>query len=381
MTAQRPSVGLYVHWPYCARVCPYCDFNVVRDRGRSATDSDLVAAIIADLQGQAQNLGPRNLTSIFFGGGTPSLAPVEAIGEIIRTAQRLWAPCQELEVTLEANPADAASVRFANLARAGVNRLSLGVQSFDDGQLRFLGRDHDAATAVRAAEYALACFPRVSFDLIYALPGQTTCDWAAMLARATTLGPEHISAYQLTIEPQTAFGRALRRGQFSSVTDDLAAELFETTQSILGDRGYLAYEVSNHAFGERARSRHNLVYWRGEDYVGVGPGAHGRLTLGGRRCATECPRRIADYVTHVNRFGIGAHPEELTAGEAATERLLMGLRTVEGVPFSELGALNLDAGRVAALADFLEISDDRLFANGRGRRVLDRIIGELTCAA
>jgi oxygen-independent coproporphyrinogen-3 oxidase len=381
LTARRPSVGLYVHWPYCARVCPYCDFNVVRDRGRSATDSDLVAAIIADLDGQARKLGPRNLTSIFFGGGTPSLAPVEAIGEIVRTARRLWAPDPELEVTLEANPADGARVRFADLACAGVNRLSLGVQSFDDGQLRFLGRDHDAATAARAAEYALACFPRVSFDLIYALPGQTAREWAAMLAQATAFGPEHISAYQLTIEPRTAFGRALRRGEFSPVTDDLGAELFETTRSILGARGYLAYEVSNHALGERARSRHNLIYWRGEDYVGVGPGAHGRLTLAGKRCATECPRRISDYIAHVDRFGIGAHPQELTPGEAATERLLMGLRTVEGVPLWEIGALELGPGRMAALAGYLEVSDGRLFATGRGRPVLDRVIGELTGAA
>ncbi|HEY2480846.1 MAG TPA: radical SAM family heme chaperone HemW [Caulobacteraceae bacterium] len=381
MTGQSPDIGLYVHWPYCARVCPYCDFNVVRDRGRSATDTNLVAAIVADLEGQAQTLGRRRLVSIFFGGGTPSLAPVEVIAEIICTAQRLWPPAPDLEVTLEANPADATRARFADLAGAGVNRLSLGVQSFDDGQLRFLGRDHDAATALRAAECARSCFQRVSFDLIYALPGQTTSEWAAMLAQANSLGPEHLSAYQLTIEPQTAFGRALRRGEFRPLADDQRADLFDTTQSVLGALGYHAYEVSNHALGEAARSRHNLIYWRGQDYVGVGPGAHGRLTLAGKRCATECPRRIADYIAHVDRFGVGAHPQELTARDAATERLLMGLRTVEGAPLSELDELELGGGRIAALAGYLEVRSGHLIATGRGRPVLDRLIGELTRAA
>jgi oxygen-independent coproporphyrinogen-3 oxidase len=190
-----------------------------------------------------------------------------------------------------------------------------------------------------------------------------------------------MSPYQLTIEPQTAFGRAHRRGELKPAPDDQAADLFETTQSVLGALGYHAYEVSNHALGEDARSRHNLIYWRGQDYVGVGPGAHGRLTLNGKRWATECPRRIADYIAHVDRFGIGAHPEELTASEAVIERLLMGLRTLEGVPLSDLEDLHLSRGRMAALAGYLEVSGGHLIATGRGRPVLDRIIGELTCAA
>ena len=379
MTAPGPSLGLYVHWPYCAKVCPYCDFNVVRDRGRSAQASDLTAAIIADLEGQARTLGRRGLTSVFFGGGTPSLAPVETVAEIVSTARRLWDPDPDLEVTLEANPADAA--RYAQLAGAGVNRLSLGVQSFDDAELRFLGRDHDAVTALKATELARASFPRVSIDLIYALPGQTTGHWAASLAQACALGPEHISAYQLTIEPHTAFGRARQRGELVPPTDDLAADLYEATQAVLGALGYDSYEVSNYARGEAARSRHNLIYWSGGEYIGVGPGAHGRVTVAGRRCATESPRRISDYIAHVDRFGIGARPQPLTGGEAAMERLLMGLRTAEGVPLADLGDLALDGGRIEAMTGFLEVSDGRLIATSRGRPVLDHLLGELVRAA
>jgi oxygen-independent coproporphyrinogen-3 oxidase len=380
LTDEPTTLGVYVHWPYCATVCPYCDFNVVRDRGRSARVNGLVGAIIADLEGHARTLGQRSLASIFFGGGTPSLMPPAQVAEIIQTARRLWPPLADVEITLEANPLDAEDDRFAAFADAGVNRLSLGMQSLCDSQLRFLGRDHDAATARAGAECALAHFPRVSFDLIYALPDQTAHDWSTMLAEAASLGPEHISAYQLTIEPGTAFGRALRRGELKTPADEHSADLFEVTQAVLGDLGFEAYEVSNHAKGEAARSRHNLIYWRGEDYVGVGPGAHGRLTFGRTRFATETPRRAQDYIARVDQHGMGATLEPLNPREITLERLLMGLRTGEGVRTAELGGLDLGSGRMAAFEGFLQIADGRLVATARGRPVLDHIIAELTCA-
>ncbi|HEY1447194.1 MAG TPA: radical SAM family heme chaperone HemW [Caulobacteraceae bacterium] len=381
MTCEPQSLGVYVHWPYCAKICPYCDFNVVRDRGRSAQAQALVRAIVVDLKTHARKLGRRELTSVFFGGGTPSLMPPEAVAEIILTAKRLWPPVGELEITLEANPADAERFRFAALAHAGVNRLSLGVQSFDDHHLRFLGRDHDAAAAHVAVERALAAFPRVSIDLIYALPDQTAEDWRAMLADAAAMGPEHISAYQLTIETKTAFGRAVGRGELKPPSDEISAELFETTQTVLGGLGFEAYEVSNHALGTAARARHNLTYWRGGDYVGVGPGAHGRLTHSGDRHATESPRRVGDYIARVEKVGIGATWETLTPRDVALERLLMGLRTVEGVQTSELGDLHLSAARMADFKGWLQIEGERLVATARGRPVLDHLLTELTRAA
>lgn len=380
MTGKPTTLGVYVHWPYCAKVCPYCDFNVVRDRGRSAAASELIAAIITDLEGHARRVGQRSLASIFFGGGTPSLMPPAQVAEIIQTAKRLWPQRADVEITLEANPLDAEEDRLAALADAGVNRLSLGMQSLSDSQLRFLGRDHDAATARAGAECALAHFPRVSFDLIYALPGQTAHDWSTLLAETASLGPEHISAYQLTIEPGTAFGRAFRRGELKTPADDLSADLFEVTQAVLGELGFEAYEVSNHARGEAARSRHNLIYWRGEDYVGVGPGAHGRLTRGETRFATESPRRAQDYIARVEQHGVGAALEPLKPREITLERLLMGLRIGEGVRTAELGEFDLGSVRMAAFEGFLQIADGRLVATARGRPVLDHIIAELTSA-
>jgi oxygen-independent coproporphyrinogen-3 oxidase len=374
------GLGVYVHWPYCARICPYCDFNVVRERGGTDQKAALTDAILLDLEAQAELTGPRRLDSVFFGGGTPSLMEARAVASVIEAATSLWTPALDLEVTLEANPTDAEADHFAELSSAGVNRLSLGVQSFDDAELRFLGRNHDGAEARRAALHALAHFPRLSLDLIYALPAQTPKSWAAALGAAVGLGPEHISPYQLTIEPGTAFGRAARRGALAPASDDLAADLYEVTQSVLGDLGFEAYEVSNHARGASARSRHNLIYWRGGDYVGVGPGAHGRLTLEGRRLATVAPRAIADYVERVSRFGASAEPEGLDDREAALERLLMGLRTQEGVEMSELAPLNLTSARLDEFSGLTEVRHGRLVATARGRPVLDRVIAELADA-
>ena len=382
MSEPPPNLGVYVHWPYCARICPYCDFNVYRDRGRTDEQGALVAAIGRDLAAQAELTGERRLVSVFFGGGTPSLMPPEAVAQILRLATSLWPAADDLEVTLEANPTDAEAARFAAFAAAGVNRLSLGVQSLDDAALAFLGRDHDAAAARRALEIAGRLFPRLSLDLIYARPGQTPEAWRAELAEALAYGPEHVSPYQLTIEPGTAFDRAVQRGRFAPPRDDLAADLFDTTQAVLQAAGFEAYEVSNHARGAAARSRHNLVYWQGEDYVGVGPGAHGRIARPSGRLATAAAARPVDYIQAVASHGVGfASQESLSPVEAAEERVLTGLRIAPGVAFAEIAALALfpDHPRVVELRDQGLIAPDgsRLRATAAGRLVLDHVTRRL----
>ena len=372
------TVALYVHWPYCARICPYCDFNVVRDRGRVEEQTALADAIMADMEAQAALLGERRLASIFFGGGTPSLMPPDQVARVIERARALFPGGGKIEITLEANPTDAEAARFAALAEAGVNRLSLGVQSLDDEALKFLGRNHSAAEAMRALELARAAFARLSIDLIYARPGQTVAHWTDELNRAVDLGFEHISPYQLTIEPTTAFGRAFARGTLVPPDDDLAADLYEATQAILEARGFEAYEVSNHARGEAARSTHNLHVWRGGDYVGVGPGAHGRLTLNGVRTATVAHRGIADYLAGVGAGQPWSEDRRLSPLEADDERLLLGLRIIEGVGADLIARMGLMA-RANDLSDqgLLAAADGRIAATARGRQVLDGVLRAL----
>lgn len=378
MTDAPPGVALYVHWPYCARICPYCDFNVVRARGREAEVDGLLAALLDDLEAQAILVGPRPLVSIFFGGGTPSLMPPEAVAVVVDRARALFPAAGDIEVTLEANPTDAEAGRFAALAGAGVTRLSLGVQSLDDAALKFLGRNHSGAEARRAVALAARHFPRLSIDLIYARPGQIVSDWTGELVWALESGFEHISPYQLTIEPGTAFGRAVARGAWTPPDEDLAADLYEATQSVLGSAGFEAYEVSNHAHGVAARSTHNLHVWRGGDYLGIGPGAHGRLTLGGVRTATVAHRRIGDYVAGVGSGTPWTEQSALTPVEAAEERVLLGLRTVEGVPLALLAGLGLSpvTGPLARLIEdgCLALSAGQVAATGRGRPVLDAVL-------
>lgn len=378
MSPQKSALGVYIHWPYCARICPYCDFNVVRDRGRAEQKRALTAAILADLKGHAALTGPRDLVSIFFGGGTPSLMDPDDVARIIEVARGLWTPAGAVEVSLEANPTDAEASRFSALERAGVNRLSLGMQSLDDRALGFLGRDHDAGAARRAIDVAGGVFARLSVDLIYALPGQALDDWARELETVASLGPDHISPYQLTIEPGAAFHRAVLRGTLVPVDADLGADFYEITQAVLETVGFEAYEVSNHARGVQARSRHNLIYWRGEDYAGVGPGAHGRLTLAGERFATTTPDAIGDYIDRVSREGTGSRNQQLDAREVALERLLMGMRTVEGAPMAAMAALKLSKARLSTLKGLVVIADGRLVATRSGRPVLDRVLAELT---
>ena len=374
-------LGVYVHWPYCAKICPYCDFNVVRDRGRTGEQAALADAIVADLKAQRELTGPRTLLSIFFGGGTPSLMDPAQVARVIDTAKALWSPADDLEISLEANPTDAETDRFDALAAAGVARLSLGVQALNDEALALLGRNHDAGSARRAIAVAAKAFPRLSADLIYARPGQTVEAWTAELSALLAHGPEHISPYQLTIEHGTAFDRAVGRGKLVVPDEDLAAALFETTQAVLEAAGFDAYEVSNHARGEAARSRHNLVYWRGHDYVGVGPGAHGRLTLEGQKLATTAHRKIADYIRAVAETGVGFERETLTPTEVAEERLLLGLRIDDGVSFDEVAVLDLSPNtpKVKTLVEAKLLVDDprRLRATRSGRLVLDRLTGTL----
>ncbi len=382
MTDASPdTLALYIHWPYCARICPYCDFNVVRDRGRDQEQAGLVEAILVDLEAQATLTGPRRLASIFFGGGTPSLLDPDAVARIIAAATARFAPLGPIEITLEANPTDAEADRFAALRDAGINRLSMGVQALDDVALRFLGRNHSADEARRAVAVAARAFDRLSIDLIYARPGQTVTGWTDDLTQALDLGFEHISPYQLTIEPTTAFGRAVARGAWSPPDEDLAADLYETTQAVLQAAGFDAYEVSNHARVVAARSSHNLHVWRGGDYLGLGPGAHGRLTLDGARTATVAHRGIADYVTGVAAGTPWTEHHPLSPTDAAEEKVLLGLRTVEGVALADLATLGrtVEAGPLVELiADgFLEVEAGQVRATATGRPVLDSVLSSL----
>jgi putative oxygen-independent coproporphyrinogen III oxidase len=381
LSAPAP-LAVYLHWPYCARICPYCDFNVVRERGRVEEQAQLVAAMVADLRAQRTLTGERRLVSVFFGGGTPSLMDPRAVERLLREAKELWSPVDDLEVSLEANPTDAEAGRFEDLARAGVNRLSLGVQSFDDTELKLLFRNHDAEAAQRAVDQALLAVRRVSIDLIYALPNQTLDAWSGALRKVASLGVEHVSPYQLTIEAGTAFDRAVNRGRLVPPDDARAAKLYEVTQDVLGQEGFDAYEVSNHARGAAAQSRHNLAYWRGEDYLGAGPGAHGRLTLDGRRLATETAAKPQDYIDQVAAAGFGWTTRDVLLPEqVATERLLMGLRIDAPIPWPELAPLGLTptTAKVAELAQLrlIKIDSNGLAATRAGRRVLDQVTRSL----
>ena len=383
MVNSAPALGVYVHWPYCARICPYCDFNVYRHRGRTEADAALVDAILSDLSAHSGLTSGHRLTSIYFGGGTPSLMAPADVARIIGSCRALWPDSGDLEITLEANPTDAESERFEDFARSGVNRLSLGLQSLDDATLKILGRNHGGDEARIAAIMARRIFPSLSIDLIYALPGQTVEDWRAALRRTVdVLSPDHISPYQLTIEAGTAFERAVQRGKLSPPKEEACADLFEETQVVLSDLGFEAYEISNHARGVNARSRHNLTYWRGEAYVGVGPGAHGRVPTARGWAATEAALRPADYVTLVGRQGFGhAAPTLLSPAERAEERAIMGLRTTEGVALDDLAPLSLGAGS-HVLHELIELEllttrEQRLIATEAGRRVLNAVTRRL----
>lgn len=374
--------GLYIHWPFCAKKCPYCDFN---SHVRVAPDEEAwIAGVIAELHLVAAMQGQRRpaVNTVYFGGGTPSLMHPASIGRIIEEAAKLW-PCpKDMEITLEANPASADAERFAGYADAGVNRLSLGVQSFRDETLKFLGRLHDVAQAKAALAHAQAIFSRVSFDLIYAVPGQSIEAWRQELAEALAYGTEHLSAYQLTIEPITPFATMQKRGLFRMPDDEAAVALYETTQEMTAAAGLPAYEISNYA-RPGAESRHNLLYWRYGDYAGAGPGAHGRLDLYGRRFAFLCERLPERWKEKIEQKGHGfANVDEIDRREGAREHLLMNLRLTEGLDiaaYQTRWATTLPADKLANLTELglIATTDGRLRATLPGRLVLNRIIAEL----
>jgi len=365
------SFGVYVHWPFCAAKCPYCDFN---SHVRSAIDEDAwVGGIlrelehVAGLQAEARPV----VETVFFGGGTPSLMSGRAVGTVLDAIALLWPRSNDVEVTLESNPASADASRFADYRAAGVNRLSLGVQALNDADLKMLGRLHDAQEARRALALAQRTFARVSLDLIYARPDQTVASWRSELKEALGFGTEHLSLYQLTIEPATPFATLHRTGALTIPDDEHAAALYETTQEAAEAAGVPAYEISNHA-RPGAEARHNLIYWRYGSYAGVGPGAHGRLDLGGRRFATETERLPERW----RRAGMRV--SEIAPHDAAREQLLMNLRLAEGIDLAAFDARwgwRPDAARVAD--SLLVIKDGHLRATPRGRLVLNAVIAAL----
>lgn len=378
MAVLNPApVALYIHWPYCSRICPYCDFNVTRDRGQTDTQQALFEAIRADLRTQASWLGPRRLASVFFGGGTPSLMKPEWVAALIAEVKTLFPVETDIEITLEANPTDAEIARYRAFQAAGINRLSIGIQSLDDAALRFLGRNHSVREALAGLETALSVFERVSLDLIYALPEQSLETWDAELRRAAHLGVEHISPYPLTLESETAFGRAARRGQLRIPDPEQGEAFYDTTQSVLSELGYEAYEVSNHARGVAARSQHNINVWEGVDYVGVGPGSHGRVTFDNSRHATVAEADLKAYIARVRETGHSVTPEPLSAEEASEEALMLGLRLIEGVRLERIAGLPLNKRDELIAEGFLELSPQRLRATPKGRVVLDRLLLEL----
>lgn len=379
--APRPdALALYIHWPFCVSKCPYCDFN---SHVREGIDVDAWRrALLADMAHEAALTASKQVTSIFFGGGTPSLMPPDLVATLIEAAARHWGLAPDVEITLEANPNSVEAARFADLAAAGVNRVSLGLQALEDDALAFLGRAHSVAEGLAALDTAQRAFARVSFDLIYARPGQSEADWSAELARALAFGTGHLSLYQLTIEPGTRFATLVAQGKLTPADPDHGAALYDITQAMTGATGIPAYEISNHARPGQ-ESRHNLTYWRYGDYVGIGPGAHGRR--GG--IATLRHRKPENWMAAVERNGHGSQAEEpLDGADRAREALLMGLRLGEGVDLDRIAALSgiaaaqlVDDRRVDALIDLglLHRRGAALGVASAGMLLLDAILPEI----
>lgn len=370
------ALGLYIHWPYCARICPYCDFNVYRPKG---AEDALLEAILDDMRGWRERTGARRLTSLHFGGGTPSLLSVSALQRLIDAAGRVWGFVDNPEIGLEANPND--SVVFVDYASVGINRLSVGVQSFDSGALERLGRDHSAAEAVAAVELAQRAVDQVSLDLIYAWHGQSLEHWQGELRQAVELGVGHVSPYQLTIQSGTAFGKRAERGDRLALEPDDAADFYSATDEVLGQAGFQRYEISNHARNEAAQSTHNRLYWEGGDWIGIGPGAHGRLGAHSQsgRIATEAARRPGDYIDQVATTGWGVRSlETLSADDERTERVLMGMRLAAGLDlaqvadFTGLGIDEAECRRMAELG-YVERDQTRLKLTREGQLLGDGV--------
>lgn len=380
LLSQAEPLALYVHWPFCVSKCPYCDFN---SHVRGSIDQDLWRkALLQDMAYEAAFLPKRRIGSIFFGGGTPSLMPPATVAALIEAAEGLWGFAPDTEITLEANPSSVEAARFTELAMAGVNRVSLGLQALDDRALAFLGRAHGVHEGLSALEAAQGNFARVSFDLIYARPEQSIEDWAGELARALSFGTEHLSLYQLTIEPGTRFATLVAQGEMLPIDPDHGARLFELTGEMTAAAGLPAYEVSNHA-RPGCESRHNLTYWRYGDYAGIGPGAHGRRD----GLATVRHKKPENWLNSIARNGHGAQVEDgLQPAERAREAMIMGLRLREGVDLNALAShckVDVDAlidkrqARILEEHGLVRNDGHRLAVTPAGMLLLDGILGEL----
>jgi len=380
VTAQ--DFAVYVHWPFCLSKCPYCDFNS-HVRHQAIDEARFVRAFEIEIATAAARVPGRMVSTIFFGGGTPSLMQPSSVQAVLDAISKHWTIASGAEITLEANPTSVEATRFRGYRAAGVNRVSLGVQALDDGALKELGRLHTAQEALDAVAVARSIFERYSFDLIYARPRQTLSSWSAELKRAIAEAAEHLSLYQLTIEPGTPFFGLHRAGKLAVPNDDLGRDLYDLTQSICAAEGLPAYEISNHA-RPGAECRHNLVYWRGHEYAGVGPGAHGRLNIDGRRYATETEKKPEAWLQSVEANGHGLIVDEkLQPGEVADEFLLMGLRLAEGIDtarFTQLSGRMLDPARISYLSAGGAVET---MANGRlrvtlaGFPLLDAVVADL----
>jgi oxygen-independent coproporphyrinogen-3 oxidase len=380
--AADPGFGVYLHWPFCAAKCPYCDFNS-HVRHTPIDQPRYAAAFEREMAAMRERTGPRAVTSIFLGGGTPSLMEPGTVGRLLDSVARHWSVPDGIEITLEANPSSVEAGRFRGYRAAGVNRVSLGVQALNDQDLRFLGRLHDVATALHAIGLAREIFPRLSFDLIYARPGQTGDAWAAELEQAIGHAVDHLSLYQLTIEEGTRFAALHKAGKIRMPEPDHAADLYDLTQRVTASHGLPAYEISNHA-RPGAESRHNLIYWRYGEYVGIGPGAHGRFIEDGRRVVTFTERHPENWLGLVEERGHGVTGGELlTRSEEADEFLLMGLRLVEGIDldrYERLAGRPLSARRVSVLREerlVAPVGNSGLRATPAGMVVLDAVVADL----
>ena len=376
---QAAGFGVYVHWPFCLAKCPYCDFN--SHVARSVDQAAWALALAAEAGHMRGLTGPRPADTVFFGGGTPSLMAPETVGAVLQAIDRLWGLADGAEITLEANPTSIEAANFRLYAAAGVNRVSIGVQALQDADLRALGRRHSVAEAQRALAIARSTFQRVSFDLIYARRGQSVRDWQRELERALDMAADHMSLYQLTIEEGTRFFDLVRAGRLHLPDDEVAAEMYELTQALTAAAGMPAYEISNHAT-PGAESRHNLIYWRGGDYAGIGPGAHSRITgPAGRRALTT----VRDPARWLGRVGEGGHGIQgdviLSAGEQACEYALMSMRLAEGIDRTRLarlgGALDADGLAMLVEAGLVRIGQTRIRATPAGRIVLNRVLAEM----
>ncbi|HLN09808.1 MAG TPA: radical SAM family heme chaperone HemW [Xanthobacteraceae bacterium] len=381
-TSSEVGFGVYIHWPFCLSKCPYCDFNS-HVRHVQIDQARFVRAFAAEISATAARVPGRTVSTIFFGGGTPSLMEPGTVAGILDGIARHWTIAPDVEVTLEANPTSVEATRFAAYRRAGINRVSLGVQALDDAALGALGRLHSVREALQALDIARRNFERYSFDLIYARPGQTPEDWRAELERAVAQAGEHLSLYQLTIEPDTPFAELRAAARLETPDEDIARALFDVTQEVCAAHGLPAYEVSNHARPGR-ECRHNLVYWRCGEYAGIGPGAHGRLDIASRRHATATERNPEQWLIRVEAVGHGVVSDDaLTRAEQADELLLMGLRLAEGIApdrYAALAAKPLDADRIADLRahGFVEIDPaGRLRVTPAGFPLLDAVVADL----